>query len=175
VTVIHNTYNETVVNNVTVNHVSYNGGSGGIAAAPTAQERAAAQERHVQPTPAQQQHVQAAAKNPALFAKANGGHPAIAATARPGAFTGPGVVGARGAAPRPAVNNDVMHANGQRPNAPPAAKPASPPPAAAKPAQPAAKPAQASTAKPAAAPKAPPKPAPKPAPPKPPKEDKPQR
>jgi WXXGXW repeat (2 copies) len=178
VTVIHNTYNERVVNNVTVNRVSYNGGSGGIAAAPTAQERAATQERHVAPTPAQQQHVQAAAKNPALFAKANGGHPAIAATARPGAFTGPGVVGARGAAPKPAVNNDVMHANGQRPNTPPAApgaKPASPPPAAAKPGQPAAKPAPASTAKPPAAPKAaPPKPAPpKPAP-KPPKEDKPQ-
>jgi hypothetical protein len=175
VSVVHNTYNETVVNNVTVNHTSYNGGTGGIAAAPTAQERAAAQERHVPPTPAQQQHVQAAAKNPALFARANGGHPAIAATARPGAFTGPGVVGARGAAPaKPAVNNDVMHANGQRPNAPPAApaaKPASPAPAA--------KPAQASTTKPgapkAAPPKpAPPKPAPKPAP-KPPKEDKPQR
>jgi hypothetical protein len=45
------------------------------------------------------QHIQEAAKNPALSAKVNGGHPAIAATARPGAFTGPGVVGAKGAAP----------------------------------------------------------------------------
>ena len=102
VTVIHNTYNQTVVNNVTVNRVSFNGGAGGIAAAPTPQERAAAQEPHVAPTPAQQQHVQTAARNPALFAKANGGRPAIAATPRPGAFNAPGVVGAHGAATSPA-------------------------------------------------------------------------
>ena len=44
VTNIHNTYNTTVINNVTVNKVSYNGGAGGIAAVPTAQERVAAQE-----------------------------------------------------------------------------------------------------------------------------------
>ena len=73
-TVIHNTYNTTVVNNVTVNKVSYNGGSGGVAAAPTAQERAAAQEQHVPPTPLQRQHVQEAVRNPALAARANGGH-----------------------------------------------------------------------------------------------------
>jgi hypothetical protein len=45
--------------------------------------------------------VQQAVKNPALAASANGGHPAIAATPRPGAFNAPGVVGARGAPPRP--------------------------------------------------------------------------
>jgi hypothetical protein len=98
-TTIHNTYNQTVVNNVTVNKVSYNGGAGGVTAAPTAQEKAAAQETHIPPTAAQSAHVQQAAKNPALAAKANGGHPAIAATAKPGAFSGPGVVGAHGAAP----------------------------------------------------------------------------
>jgi hypothetical protein len=47
----------------------------------------------------QQQHVQQAAQNPALAARANGGHPAIAATPRPAAFNAPGVSGARGAAP----------------------------------------------------------------------------
>jgi WXXGXW repeat (2 copies) len=99
-TVIHNTYNQTVVNNnVTVNKVSYNGGAGGVAAAPSAQERAAAQETHVPPTAAQSTHVQQAGRNPALFAHANGGHPAIAATARPGAFSGPGVISAHGAPP----------------------------------------------------------------------------
>jgi hypothetical protein len=97
VTVVHNTYNETVVNNVTVNRVSYNGGPGGVAAAPSAQERMAAQESHIPPTSLQQQHVQQAAANPALFAKANGGHPAVAATAHPGVFNGAGVVRARGA------------------------------------------------------------------------------
>jgi hypothetical protein len=112
---IHNTYNETVVNNVTINKVSYNGGAGGITAAPSAQERAAAHEAHIAPTAAQSSHIQEASRNPALSAKANGGHPAIAATARPGAFTGPGVVGAHGAAVPPASNapgaNAGMHGN----------------------------------------------------------------
>jgi hypothetical protein len=98
----HNTYNETVINNVTVNRVSYNGGAGGIAAAPTAQERAVAHEQHSAPTPMQRQHTQEAARNPALAARVNGGHPAIAATPRPGAFNAPGVVGAHGASAHPA-------------------------------------------------------------------------
>jgi hypothetical protein len=99
---IHNTYNQTVINNnVTVNKVSYNG-PGGATATPSAQERAAAQESHVPPTTAQAAHVQAASTNPALSARTNGGHPAIAATARPGAFSGPGVVSAHGAS-TPAV------------------------------------------------------------------------
>jgi hypothetical protein len=102
VTNIHNTYNQTVINNVTVNKVSYNGGAGGVAAAPTPQEQAAAREPHVAPTTLQRQHIQQAANNPALQAKANGGHPAIAATPRPAAFNAPGVVGAHGAAPLPA-------------------------------------------------------------------------
>ena len=100
VTVIHNTYNETVINNVNVTRVSYNGGTGGIRAMPTAQERVAEREQHFQPTPMQRQHVQQAQRNPALSAAANHGHPAIAATARPGEFNGPGVVHARGAGER---------------------------------------------------------------------------
>jgi len=60
-------------------------------------------EPHVPPTPAQKQHVSEAVRNPQLAAKANGGHPAIAATARPASFNGPGVVGAKGAPPRAAA------------------------------------------------------------------------
>jgi hypothetical protein len=97
VTNVHNTYNETVINNVSVTKVSYNGGPGGTHALPTAQERAAAAEQHIPPTTAQHAHVQEAARNPALSARTNGGHPAIAATPRPGAFNAPGVVGAHGA------------------------------------------------------------------------------
>jgi hypothetical protein len=77
--------------------VSYNGGPGGTVAVATAQERAAATEQHIPPTAMQHQHVQEAMRNPALSARANGGHPAIAATPRPGAFNAPGVVGAHGA------------------------------------------------------------------------------
>jgi hypothetical protein len=98
VTVVRNTYNTTVFNNVTVNKVSYNGGAGGITAAPSAQERQFAREQHIAPTGMQQQHTRLAARNPALFARANLGRPAIAATPRPGAFNGSGVVGARGPA-----------------------------------------------------------------------------
>ena len=101
VTNVHNTYNETVINNVSVTKVSYNGGPGGTHAIPTAQERAVASEQHIPPTTAQHAHVQEAARNPALSARANGGHPAIAATPRPGAFNAPGVVGAHGAGMSP--------------------------------------------------------------------------
>jgi hypothetical protein len=111
VTVVHNTYNETVVNNVAVNRVSYNGGAGGVGATPTAQERMAARDQHVPGTLAQHEHLQQAARNPALLAKNNGGHPSIAATPRPAAFSAPGVVGAHGAASPPPHAQPAAYAN----------------------------------------------------------------
>ena len=99
-TVIHNTYvNNVTVNNVTVNKVSYNGGTGGVAAQPTPAERHAMAEPHTPPTPAQVSHVHEAVSNPQLAAKVNGGHPAIAATTRAGAFTKDSIVPAKGAPP----------------------------------------------------------------------------
>jgi hypothetical protein len=98
-TVIHNTYvNNVTVNNVTVNKVSYNG-PGGVAAQPTPAERQAMAETHTPPTAAQVSHVHEAVRNPQLSAKANGGHPAIAATTRAGAFTKESIVPAKGAPP----------------------------------------------------------------------------
>ncbi len=94
VTNIHNVY-ESRVENVTVNHVSYNGGNGGTTARPTAQQEAAAHERHLPPVAAQTQHVQEARGNPELRASTNHGKPAIAATARPGDFKGEGVIHAK--------------------------------------------------------------------------------
>jgi hypothetical protein len=94
-----NVYTKTVVNNVTVNNVSYNGGTGGITARPTAQEQAAASQRHVPPTSVQTQHVQTASTNRQLYESENHGKPAIAATAKPGQFSGAGVVAAKSAAP----------------------------------------------------------------------------
>ena len=98
VTIIHNTYRETVINHVTVMRVSYNGGPGGVRTLPTAQERFAEQERHFPPTALQRQQVRRAQREPELLARENLGHPIIAATARPGAFHARGVVRARGAA-----------------------------------------------------------------------------
>jgi hypothetical protein len=94
---IHNTYNEAVVNRVSVSRVSYHGGPGGTTVVATAQERQWGSERHFPPTTMQREHVQDAARRPELSARANGGHPAIAATPRAGAFNAPGAVGARGA------------------------------------------------------------------------------
>jgi hypothetical protein len=84
--VIHSTYSAPVTNG-SENHVSYNGGSGGVEARPTPQQESYAKEQHVGPVAAQTQQIQAARNNPALFASANQGKPPIAATARPGDFT----------------------------------------------------------------------------------------
>jgi hypothetical protein len=84
VTNIHNVYNTTVINNTTVNRVSYNGGNGGITARPTPEEEAAANERHIPPVAAQTQHAQAARNDPQQRASVNQGKPAVAATPKPG-------------------------------------------------------------------------------------------
>jgi WXXGXW repeat (2 copies) len=105
VTNIHNVYN-TTINTTTINRVSYNGGNGGIDARPTAQEEAAEHDRHIPPVAAQDQHVQAARGNPQLRASVNHGKPAIAATEKPGEFSGHGVVEAKEAgAPYKAADN----------------------------------------------------------------------
>jgi hypothetical protein len=92
---IHNVYNETVVNRGRENRVSYNGGQGGITARATPQEEAAARERHLPPIAAQTQHRDQARMNPELRARTNQGKPPIAATERPAAFSGHGVIAAK--------------------------------------------------------------------------------
>ena len=89
VTNIHNTYNQTVVQNTAVSRVSYNGGTGGISAQPTAQERLAAADVHQQPTALQAQHQQLASTNRSLLASVNHGTPALAATPKAAVFTRP--------------------------------------------------------------------------------------
>jgi YXWGXW repeat-containing protein len=91
---ITNVYNKTVVNNVTVNRISYNGGNG-VHAQPTPEQIAAAREPHIQPTAQQRQHVELARRDMTLHASQNQGRPPIAATPKPAAFTGAGVVSAR--------------------------------------------------------------------------------
>ena len=117
VTNITNVYNKTVVNNTTVNRVSFNGGTGGVAARPNAEEQAAEHERHVGVTEMQKQHEQMARSDTSLRASVNGGRPAIAATARPAVFKGNGVVAAResGAPGRAQMNRADRPPQGQRP------------------------------------------------------------
>src|SRR5579872_3305194 len=84
-----------VVNNES--HVAFNGGEGGVAARATAAEEAAAREPHQASLAAQTQHEHAASQNKAMFASNNHGAPAVAATGRPGEFSGKNVVAAKAA------------------------------------------------------------------------------
>jgi hypothetical protein len=64
-------------------NTSFVGGANGLKAEPTAQERSAETERHTPATAEQTSHVTASARDPALAASHNNGHPALAATSRP--------------------------------------------------------------------------------------------
>ncbi|HTY49649.1 MAG TPA: YXWGXW repeat-containing protein [Steroidobacteraceae bacterium] len=66
---------------------SFNGGPGGIRARPTAADRLALRDHHVDYAPGQRQHELAAAGRPQLRASVNRGHPAMAAVARAGEFS----------------------------------------------------------------------------------------
>jgi hypothetical protein len=94
-----NVYNKTVINNVNVTRVSFNGGEGGVHARPNSHELAAEHDHHVAFTSMQRDHEHAASGNHDLRASVNGGKPRIAATERPGVFSGRGVVAARAGAP----------------------------------------------------------------------------
>jgi hypothetical protein len=134
---IHNVYNTTIVNR-NESHVSYNGGQGGIDARPTPEEEAAARDRHIGPVAAQTQHIAAARGNPELRASRNQGRPPIAATGRPGDFTGHDVAPAReaggeyhppanrGTEGRPAENGGRPAAPVHARDLPPAERPAAP-------------------------------------------------
>lgn len=85
--VIHNTYidrtvveRNTIVNN---NHVSFNGGPGGINHAPTAAEQVAGHDQHLAATSFQRSHESSAMANKSSYASNNGGHPQNLAVSRP--------------------------------------------------------------------------------------------
>ena len=84
----HNTYNKSVIVNRT--YVSYNGGSGGITARPSAREETYSRARHTEPTAAQSNQQRTAGGNREMLASVNHGRPAVAATAKPGEFSGKG-------------------------------------------------------------------------------------
>jgi WXXGXW repeat (2 copies) len=125
VTEIHNVYNTTVVNNnINSTRVSYNGPNGGLNVQPTPQEQAAARQHHLPPVAPQIQHVQAARSNRELHASANRGKPPIAATQRPGAFSGGAVVPAKeGGRYNPPPNRGANNRTASNPNRPPNASP----------------------------------------------------
>lgn len=105
---VENVYEKNVtIENATNNHSSFNG-PGGTLAKPTPEEEAFGKEPHVPPSKGQIDHARTASMKSDLFVSSNHGKPAIAATAKPAAFTGPGVVRATAAGAGP-----VHPANGQ--------------------------------------------------------------
>lgn len=100
---IANVYEKTVIVEPSASRASFNGGSGGTTARPTREEEAAAHEQHVAAAPAQFQHERTASSDKNLLASENHGRPAIAATSKPGEFTGKGVVAAREEKPATAL------------------------------------------------------------------------
>jgi hypothetical protein len=98
-----NVYTKTVVNDVTVNRVSYVGGAGGVVARPTSQEEQVARGPHTPPTAVQTQHREAAGARRDLLASVNQGKPAIAATAKPNEFSSHVVSATRAGGPVPAA------------------------------------------------------------------------
>jgi hypothetical protein len=95
VTSVTHVYNRSVgISNTTT---SFNGGTGGVVARPTAQEESAAREPHSAPLAEQTQHETAASQNRENFASVNQGRPAVAATAKAGDFSSRSVVSSRAA------------------------------------------------------------------------------
>jgi hypothetical protein len=102
--------NVAVINNT---HVSFNGGPDGVRAEPTAAEREAEHDNHMPATADQTRHIAAAAHDPSFAARNNNGRPAIAATARPGEFSGAGAVHPQATGAHPEAARPVAGRPGQ--------------------------------------------------------------
>lgn len=83
-------YNHPVAGGGAPGHASFNGGHGGVQVHATAAQLNAGREQHVMPISAQRDLVNSASHDQRLRASFNHGHPGVAATARPEAFTRPG-------------------------------------------------------------------------------------
>lgn len=102
--------------NAAYNHVSFNGGNGGVPYRPSASEEVAARERHFAPTGEQIQHQGFAARSPQQFAAANRGRPPVTAASTPSAFRASpntpsaqqGVFGPRNAMARGGYNGQAV-------------------------------------------------------------------
>ena len=96
-TFVRNVYYHPVVYHTTYEHVSFNGGPGGVRSRPSHEQLAAEHERHFAFTSLQQRQQRMAFADHSLRADYNHGRPPIAATARPTVFHGSGAFAARAA------------------------------------------------------------------------------
>jgi hypothetical protein len=96
-TFVRDVYYHPAVYHRTYEHVSFNGGPGGVRARASHQQMAAEHEHHVAFTSVQQRQQRMAFADHSLRADYNHGRPPVAATARPAEFHGNGAFAARAA------------------------------------------------------------------------------
>jgi hypothetical protein len=144
---IANVYKQPIVRNATVTRASFNGGPGGVVAAPTAAQSVVDKAQHVPPTAAQRKQARLASVEKTQFVSANQGKPAVAATERPGEFKGKGAVPAKAAGKAALATPAQTPAPAQAPVPAGNALPQGNPPAAEKPIRPGAAPAAPNAAK----------------------------
>lgn len=113
VNVVRNVYVNRNYRVVTHERVSYNGGPHGVNLRPTPEQRRWDSERHFGPTANQERHITEARDNRALHYSNNHGRPPIAATQRPGEFSGRGAVRGGGNQFHPPTNENRPHQNYQ--------------------------------------------------------------
>ena len=109
---ITNVYSRAVSTTGSANRVSFNGGTGGTTARPTAQEQAAMGGHHVAATGAQLRQLNAARSNRALAATTNHGDPPIKATSQAGRFNSLGSTTTRGATRQSTIQSNPRTAQG---------------------------------------------------------------
>lgn len=96
-TFVRNVYSRPVVYHTTYEHVSFNGGPGGVRAQASREQIAAGHDHHVAFTSVQQRQQKMAFADHSLRADYNHGRPPVAATVRPAEFHGSGALAARAA------------------------------------------------------------------------------
>jgi hypothetical protein len=122
--VIHNTYVERPAEGPGASHAAFNGGPGGVTAAPSPAEESAMHENHVQPTSSQMSHEHSASMSHSQLASVNHGHPTTAARATVGGqrfnASGHAMVASHAthAGTQAHMNNNMGHANMAQHSAP---------------------------------------------------------
>jgi len=108
-----------LVNQYNGNHVSYNGGNGGIMAAPSQAQMLTGRQHHYPMTSMQAQHIAVAATNRNYLASVNHGSPAVSSVAMPLAPTNrpAGFVSVRPTDRAPAQDRFSVHQTPQQQNA----------------------------------------------------------
>ena len=101
-------YEEVVAADTKEVRVSFNGGSRGTTARPTASQQALADARHIEASAEQQKHFELAAMDRALYSRLNHGEPGVAATSRAGILEGAGVTRSGGLVDNAAQSGDQV-------------------------------------------------------------------